>query len=355
MSPRTYIGPFGRILPLPEGSEPEQLTRLPGDDRADLHLPQPALNFGSDTTLGVTDPIGYNTTSQARRPRDIRLSHGEQQRTSAAGTLPPVRQLLTPATQPSIPASPFSSHQSPASSQRRSSLASSHQSPSHELPPEQPYHTPPTFQQNPTGNADFSVQAVSSATTYQAHPQARQNTQQYSTGHQFAPDYGPYGPVPPELPYQPQLSFATPTHHPPLFVPNLSSYDFLMGHGSHMPQSYYQEVHGEYNYPPNVGDQSAPILQSPTNLVKPAPRLVREDVVPGEGAVWVYEDGTTCPKVIDGDPVNAEWGVTKAGKPRKRLAIACTSCREKKIKCDPAEPKCVQCEKFGRDCKFASA
>ena len=59
--------------------------------------------------------------------------------------------------------------------------------------------------------------------------------------------------------------------------------------------------------------------------------------------------------IIDGKPNNTQWGVKKAGKPRERLVIACTTCREKKIKCDPAEPKCVQCEKFGRKCRFTTA
>ena len=101
----------------------------------------------------------------------------------------------------------------------------------------------------------------------------------------------------------------------------------------------------------------SPQSQSAANsdTVKLQPRLLREDVIPGEGAVWVYEDGSTCPKMIDGEPVKPQWGVTKAGKPRKRLAIACTTCREKKIKCDPATPKCIQCEKFGRNCHYANA
>ena len=95
--------------------------------------------------------------------------------------------------------------------------------------------------------------------------------------------------------------------------------------------------------------------KSTGNSVKLQPRVHHEDILPGEGPVWVYEDGSTCPKTIDGEPVNAEWGVTKAGKPRKRLAIACTTCREKKIKCQPALPKCAQCDKFGRECHYATA
>jgi hypothetical protein len=85
------------------------------------------------------------------------------------------------------------------------------------------------------------------------------------------------------------------------------------------------------------------------------PRFVRADEVPGEGMCYFYDDGSHCKTVIDGEMVNAHWGVTKAGKPRKRLAIACMTCREKKIKCDPDFPRCVQCEKFGRQCQFKNA
>ncbi|KJZ80524.1 hypothetical protein HIM_00374 [Hirsutella minnesotensis 3608] len=85
------------------------------------------------------------------------------------------------------------------------------------------------------------------------------------------------------------------------------------------------------------------------------PRFVRAAEVPGEGMCYFYDDGSHCKTVIDGEAVNAHWGVTKAGKPRKRLAIACVTCREKKIKCDPDYPRCVQCEKFGRVCKFKNA
>jgi hypothetical protein len=85
------------------------------------------------------------------------------------------------------------------------------------------------------------------------------------------------------------------------------------------------------------------------------PRFVRQAEIPGEGLCYFYDDGTHCKTHIDGEPVNSHWGVTKAGKPRKRLAIACITCREKKIKCDPDYPRCIQCEKFGRVCKFKNA
>ncbi|RYP29185.1 hypothetical protein DL767_006878 [Monosporascus sp. MG133] len=101
-----------------------------------------------------------------------------------------------------------------------------------------------------------------------------------------------------------------------------------------------------------VKDGLGPKIWTGTHFL---PRFVRQAEVPGEGLCYFYDDGTHCKAVIDGEPVNAHWGVTKAGKPRKRLAIACLTCREKKIKCDPDFPRCVQCEKFGRVCKFKNA
>lgn len=101
-----------------------------------------------------------------------------------------------------------------------------------------------------------------------------------------------------------------------------------------------------------VKDGLGPKIWTGTHFL---PRFVRAAEVPGEGMCYFYDDGSHCKTVIDGEAVNAHWGVTKAGKPRKRLAIACVTCREKKIKCDPDYPRCVQCEKLGRVCKFKNA
>ncbi|CAI4211325.1 unnamed protein product [Parascedosporium putredinis] len=101
-----------------------------------------------------------------------------------------------------------------------------------------------------------------------------------------------------------------------------------------------------------VKDGLGPKIWTGTHFL---PRFVCAAEVPGEGMCYFYDDGSHCKTVIDGEAVNAHWGVTKAGKPRKRLAIACVTCREKKIKCDPDFPRCLQCEKFGRICKFKNA
>ncbi len=74
-------------------------------------------------------------------------------------------------------------------------------------------------------------------------------------------------------------------------------------------------------------------------------------VVPGEGIFHVWEGGHRMPTHVDGEQVNPAWGLTKANKPRKRLALACLDCREKKIKCEPGLHSCLQCEKAKRPCR----
>lgn len=109
----------------------------------------------------------------------------------------------------------------------------------------------------------------------------------------------------------------------------------------------------------SVGYDSSPAAQPAfaTTPSKPQvrPHVVDERYIEGEGLCYIYADGSHVPKAIGGMPVNANWGVTKAGKPRKRLAQACLTCREKKIKCQPNLPKCDQCSKSGRECRFENA
>lgn len=104
---------------------------------------------------------------------------------------------------------------------------------------------------------------------------------------------------------------------------------------------------------PTETQAAAAGIQTQTPSVRP--HVVDEKHIDGEGWCYIYADGSYCPKNIDGVPVNANWGVTKAGKPRKRLAQACLTCREKKIKCHPNLPKCDQCQKSGRECRFENA
>lgn len=123
------------------------------------------------------------------------------------------------------------------------------------------------------------------------------------------------------------------------------------------PYSHPQSPHGVGSFYENAGSagEASPPELAGAKGNSSLPNVVDERFVDGEGVCYVYADGTHVPKLIDGVPVNANWGITKAGKPRKRLAQACLTCREKKIKCQPNLPKCDQCQKSGRECRFESA
>jgi hypothetical protein len=110
--------------------------------------------------------------------------------------------------------------------------------------------------------------------------------------------------------------------------------------------------HGVHNHPARRSFHEHGV--SPSDQLQDSSHskvLIGEQVVEGK-LCYVYSDHTHCPKSINGDVVNPKWGTTKAGKPRKRLGQACNTCREKKIRCDPQVPKCAQCQKFGRECRF---
>lgn len=113
---------------------------------------------------------------------------------------------------------------------------------------------------------------------------------------------------------------------------------------SQSPQSVASNVPRD----PGTGTPISKVLEKQVASRK----LLGEQSIPGEGRVYVYDDGTKIPTHVDGEPVNGQWGMTKAGKPRKRMPQACIACRQKKIKCDPGENKCAQCEKSGKDCKY---
>lgn len=321
-----------------------------------IRLPQPPLNFGSDSNPGFTDPMRYIQGGRAQSTR--RSMDTVTSRSNRDDPLPSVNQLLTPGTQSKTSSSPYSSQQSPEPLQNRSSVVSN-QAAMESARSGQGfgYSYPASNQQAQSPFQHQMMQhMVPAREEYQAGPQ------------QITPSYMPH---PGQhhlssIPYQglpPQASYPQPQ------VPQGSSH----GYTSHLPQQSYPyqvsqeqslparieplptERSPEYDHPTNSALGSGGEQRSVPKSIKPMARVVADDDLPGEGPVWIYEDGTRIPKEIEGEAVNASWGITKAGKPRKRLAIACTTCREKKIKCDPAEPKCVQCEKFGRECRFTTA
>lgn len=112
--------------------------------------------------------------------------------------------------------------------------------------------------------------------------------------------------------------------------------------------------HGEFPTQDELNEAGRPVrrrIDGTSRAPVKSSRCIGQRDMPGEGLCYIYEDGTYCRAIIDGEAVNPSWGITKAGKPRKRLAQACLTCREKKIKCEPGYPKCQQCAKSQRVCR----
>lgn len=105
-----------------------------------------------------------------------------------------------------------------------------------------------------------------------------------------------------------------------------------------------------------VSTESAPRNDATNRSSRPnSTRTVQYTELIGDGEYYVLADGTRMRASIAGERVNPQWGITKAGKPRKRLAKACITCREKKIKCeqgDTGQDKCGQCHRLGKECKI---
>jgi hypothetical protein len=334
------------------------------NDGSDWKLSEPHL-IATDTQRGFTavHPAKVDDMYQTR-PTLSQNAPREQ--------LPPLSSLFDPPPHQGRPAhSPYTDRHSPV---YPSGSPHDVRHPATPIHPDRPYDSayyqrppPPPhaypYMSKPEQNGRPSPQGTSLPSPSSRRPESPRYDQRY------APTEGHRHPHPPTVNgWSPQSqprpeyfardtssSFRTHPEHPRQQQPPLDRNDSG-------PKPVYGDSHGAGNYPQTAsgaanGDQGpkdtlGPKIWSGTQFF---PRFVRQAEVPGEGLCYFYDDGTHCKTVIDGEAVNAHWGVTKAGKPRKRLAIACITCREKKIKCDPDFPRCVQCEKFGRVCKFKNA
>jgi hypothetical protein len=123
-----------------------------------------------------------------------------------------------------------------------------------------------------------------------------------------------------------------------------------MNNGIHSPYASLGIEDLQYTHASTGFDRPAGSPYAPSSTDSQQQYLGTKDV-PGEGTFHVYEGGFRIPTHVDGEQVNPAWGLTKANKPRKRLALACLDCREKKIKCEPGGTSCLQCEKAKRPCR----
>ena len=320
---RSYIGPFGRIIPLEDGATPpvdKTITGLDGRTAtmSAYQLPRPIpskLQFGTDTTLGFTDPLKYKTMN-ARRTGDSVLAQGD--------SLPSINSMFKHDTSPAASSPrPPSSYDSPKrlpSGSPRRDIPQEH-SPYNARQPTDPI-LQPTRHVPPSHDVSYDPRYTRpNITPYQNHSYRRLESE---VNLQAGP------PDNARAAYQTPMTTPLSTAYP--------RYQDSNDYGTASPASLPTQNSQEFSRPP-----------------KPVRKPIREEHVPGEGMCYIYDDGSHVRKVIDGESVNAQWGVTKAGKPRKRLAVACLTCREKKIKCEPGEDKCTQCEKSGRECSYHQA
>ncbi|RYP85478.1 hypothetical protein DL770_005036 [Monosporascus sp. CRB-9-2] len=307
------------------------------------------------TAAPISPPMSsYDPSTKAGMPREPEQSQTQRDVKSSAPRqqLPSLSSLFGPPSQIRPFHSPLSDRPSPATGlpspfeRPRSASSRSDRRP---LATSRPHHFPGPLSPQPRdfepASYGFRNESVSSGRWSQS-----------SFSEPRRPDYALSGQEPPRA-FRPMSD----RPHLPALGNRLSfETSFETSFGPRKQSQYHSPISSQSQGPPGpismevapVKDGLGPKIWTGTHFL---PRFVRQGEVPGEGLCYFYDDGTHCKAVIDGEPVNAHWGVTKAGKPRKRLAIACLTCREKKIKCDPDFPRCVQCEKFGRVCKFKNA
>lgn len=306
-----HIEPSGQQLPFrngpssAEGQKAWQGHPISGSYSYQLPPPRPSasLPFGAD-----------DHRQQNPHPEGIRPATGARSRDqNSREKLPSVTQLLSPALSANLPPRPYSS-QYRGSTPHSTTSSDRHDGLVHSSPP-----------------AGSSIAGVPSLIPHSNGPFGQHPSQQAG-----------------KLPSISQFGFDTRSPKDtdvPVARGGLPSRDILRSQEPSPGESPPAQTKSVKNDSPRAGSQRPAIL----------PHVVDERYIEGEGLCYIYADGSYCPKVIDGEPVNANWGITKAGKPRKRLAQACVTCREKKIKCQPNLPKCDQCQKSGRECRFESA
>ena len=303
-----YVGPFGRMLPTTDGrpaeQDPERAANKLESGENPYQLPPPRapanLQFGTDPFLRRENAESGSTAGES-------ASQSQPQRTEQ---LPSVRHLLTPATGPNSPPAyhqPFGN----------STPGTDHREYSYPFRGHEPAHA-----------SQITPVSVQDRGRSESFPQPQTGT----------------------LPSLSQVAIHSPrdmAHH------TATRSDPSAAAFQHSQSPYHGALFHEN--PSSAGDISSPESASRTQGQSTLPLVIDERYVEGEGICYFYADGSHVPKLINGVLVNANWGVTKAGKPRKRLAQACLTCREKKIKCQPNLPKCDQCQKSGRECRFESA
>lgn len=276
-------------------------------------------------------PSLYSSLSESSgASRHHELPHGPVSPEQRSGTqnLPAIRDILSPG-----PHAPGNSSYTGAWDHNRTASTSHLRSDSHSI--QGGWHPPmalfpasgPNSKYQPSHTGPFEVPILNTSPVAKHPPQSL-----------AMPPYQSYG--------EPRHDYSanrSDNHAGPLRSSNFSN---------NTPNQYGPTSADEnpYRSPFGTHDQAQGSPYTPTGSDNRGPYLGITDV-PGEGTFYVYENGQRIPTHVDGEQVNPAWGLTKANKPRKRLALACLDCREKKIKCEPGTSSCLQCEKAKRICR----
>ncbi|KAK2777787.1 hypothetical protein FQN53_002068 [Emmonsiellopsis sp. PD_33] len=293
-----YVGPFGRILPVPEDSSaledaqddaslPKRLTNY--------HLPPPrkpvALQFGSDTTLGPPESIDSSDSAMNRVPSQDNGSRHQPQ-----DTLPSVSQILTPASFPGTPSPSY-----PYAGRGNSPLnsAGTHRSPIGE-----------TYDRT-TQQAGYSNHGLVSDARTGSVPESIDTSyghKQYTSyNRDQLPPLSQVGLDPASLRAQHFREYARNSSDAPLAR-------YHQGQLPYLRELSNSEISSASN-PSSFTGETSLRSGSPTgqNQLRVA-HVVDERVIEGEGLCYIYSDGSHCPKLIDGELVNSNWGITKAAR-----------------------------------------
>jgi hypothetical protein len=319
-----------------------------------MDYPRHYSSAGWDFNRGSSAPIN-NMLSTIRRASDLPNYENQQWRSTWDSSRPPISQAIDHERSGSFP-SPAETKDS--KSQRLPSLRSILNSPP---PAHRPSQTsvPPQSELPPNGvprssSPQFFREDVASSNPHRMSTSRNDSvTATAAGGHPYsnAPPYyhdGGHAQHGMRDPHMQKLSIQTHSTVPLIAAPmHQRTPSASQGSGPGMQSDKMGNPDDPSDMPRNALKRRSDAPRGPPRITK----CIGQKDVPGEGLCWFYEDGSYCRTVIDGERVNPNWGVTKAGRPRKRLAQACLTCREKKIKCEPAYPKCHQCAKSQRVCK----
>ncbi|OAX83357.1 hypothetical protein ACJ72_02283 [Emergomyces africanus] len=334
-----YVGPFGRILSSPEDSSTTQELQdasAPSKKLIKYQLPPPrkttSWELSSDESADPLEQMESPVSAAGRLP-----TQNNSNRYQVQDQLPSVSQLLTP----------ISYHDAPYSHQ--TSVGRGNSSPNSSGMHRHTAVETHTGRTQPISYPNYGTGA---------RPRRASTLEigDHSHGQGQYPSHPPH-----QLPPISQVRLDSAGLRPHHFAEYpRSSTEAPPAHHHHSQLPYVRDLPNSEpsraSEPSSLSGELSFHSGSPTTPNQPRlAHVVDERFIEGEGICYVYSDGSHCPKLIDGEPVNANWGITKAGKPRKRLAQACITCRDKKIKCIPNIPKCEQCQKSGRECRFENA